>query len=64
MVSQQILQSLGIRSFTPRLRRAPVAGRTTSAFFQEMAQQIQTYLRQQMPEWKETRPGVEAMTVR
>ena len=63
MVSQQILQSLGIRSFTPQVTACPGCGRTTSAFFQEMADQIQTYLRQRMPEWKETRPGVEAMTV-
>jgi (E)-4-hydroxy-3-methylbut-2-enyl-diphosphate synthase len=63
MVSQQILQSLGIRSFTPQVTACPGCGRTTSVFFQEMAEQIQTYLRQRMPEWKETRPGVETMTV-
>ncbi len=63
MVSQQILQSLGIRSFTPQVTACPGCGRTTSVFFQEMAEQIQTYLRQQMPAWKETRPGVETMTV-
>jgi len=62
-VSQQILQSLGIRSFTPQVTACPGCGRTTSVFFQEMAEQIQTYLRRQMPEWKETRPGVETMTV-
>jgi (E)-4-hydroxy-3-methylbut-2-enyl-diphosphate synthase len=63
MVSQQILQSLGIRSFTPQVTACPGCGRTTSAFFQEMADQIQSYLRQRMPEWKESRPGVETMTV-
>jgi (E)-4-hydroxy-3-methylbut-2-enyl-diphosphate synthase len=63
MVSQQILQSLGIRSFTPQVTACPGCGRTTSAFFQQMAEQIQTYLRQRMPEWKASRPGVETMTV-
>jgi len=62
-VSQQILQSLGIRSFTPQVTACPGCGRTTSTFFQDMAEQIQTYLRQQMPHWKATRPGVEAMKV-
>jgi (E)-4-hydroxy-3-methylbut-2-enyl-diphosphate synthase len=63
VVSQQILQSLGIRSFTPQVTACPGCGRTTSTFFQEMADEIQTYLRQQMPKWKSTHPGVEAMTV-
>jgi (E)-4-hydroxy-3-methylbut-2-enyl-diphosphate synthase len=63
IVSQQILQSLGIRSFTPQVTACPGCGRTTSTFFQEMADEIQTYLRQQMPKWKATHPGVEAMTV-
>jgi (E)-4-hydroxy-3-methylbut-2-enyl-diphosphate synthase len=63
IVSQQILQSLGIRSFTPQVTACPGCGRTTSTFFQEMADQIQTYLREQMPKWKETHPGVEAMKV-
>jgi (E)-4-hydroxy-3-methylbut-2-enyl-diphosphate synthase len=63
MVSQQILQSLGIRSFTPQVTACPGCGRTTSTFFQEMADQIQTYLRDQMPKWKPDYPGVEAMTV-
>jgi (E)-4-hydroxy-3-methylbut-2-enyl-diphosphate synthase len=62
-VSQQILQSLGIRSFTPQVTACPGCGRTTSTFFQEMADQIQTYLRDQMPRWKPDYPGVEAMTV-
>jgi (E)-4-hydroxy-3-methylbut-2-enyl-diphosphate synthase len=51
-VAQQILQSLGIRSFTPQVTACPGCGRTTSTFFQEMAEQIQTYLREQMPVWK------------
>jgi (E)-4-hydroxy-3-methylbut-2-enyl-diphosphate synthase len=62
-VSQQILQSLGIRSFTPQVTACPGCGRTTSTFFQEMADQIQTYLREQMPKWKASRPGVETMKV-
>ena len=61
-VSQQILQSLGIRSFTPQVTACPGCGRTTSTFFQAMADQIQTYLRDQMPKWKPDYPGVEAMT--
>src|SRR6202007_3405472 len=63
IVSQQILQSLGIRSFPPQVTACPGCGRTTSTFFQEMADQIQTYLREQMPKWKSTHPGVESMTV-
>src|SRR5256714_9703454 len=62
-VAQQILQSLGIRSFTPQVTACPGCGRTTSTFFQEMAEQIQTYLREQMPIWKEHRAGVEEMKV-
>lgn len=63
IVSQQILQALGIRSFTPQVAACPGCGRTTSTFFQEMADQIQTYLRDQMPVWKSTHPGVEEMKV-
>jgi (E)-4-hydroxy-3-methylbut-2-enyl-diphosphate synthase len=63
IVSQQILQSLGIRSFTPQVTACPGCGRTTSTFFQEMADEIQTYLRDQMPKWKGHHPGVEAMKV-
>src|SRR5437016_5941638 len=63
MVSQQILQSLGIRSFTPQVTACPGCGRTTSTFFQDMADQIQTYLRESMPVWKAGHPGVEAMKV-
>src|SRR5271155_5177149 len=62
-VAQQILQSLGIRSFTPQVTACPGCGRTTSTFFQEMAEQIQTYLRDQMPVWKQTHSGVEEMKV-
>jgi (E)-4-hydroxy-3-methylbut-2-enyl-diphosphate synthase len=63
LVSQQILQSLGIRSFTPQVTACPGCGRTTSTFFQEMADEIQTYLRDQMPKWKPHYPGVETMRV-
>lgn len=63
LVCQQILQSLGLRSFTPQVTACPGCGRTTSTFFQEMADQIQTYLRNKMPVWKETRAGVEEMKV-
>jgi (E)-4-hydroxy-3-methylbut-2-enyl-diphosphate synthase len=62
-ISQQILQSLGIRSFVPQVTACPGCGRTTSTFFQDMADQIQTYLRQQMPAWKERYPGVEELRV-
>jgi (E)-4-hydroxy-3-methylbut-2-enyl-diphosphate synthase len=63
IVSQQILQSLGIRNFTPQVTSCPGCGRTTSTFFQDMADQIQTYLREQMPKWKAGHPGVESMKV-
>jgi (E)-4-hydroxy-3-methylbut-2-enyl-diphosphate synthase len=63
VVCQQILQALGIRSFTPQVAACPGCGRTTSTFFQEMADQIQTYLRDQMPVWKEKYQGVEEMKV-
>ena len=62
-VCQQILQSLELRSFTPQVAACPGCGRTTSTFFQEMADDIQTYLRKQMPVWKEQYPGVEEMKV-
>ncbi len=61
IVAQQILQSLGIRSFTPQVTACPGCGRTTSTFFQEMAEQIQTYLREKMPVWKTQYTGVEEM---
>jgi (E)-4-hydroxy-3-methylbut-2-enyl-diphosphate synthase len=62
-VAQQILQSLGLRSFTPQVTACPGCGRTTSTFFQRMAQEIQDYLREQMPVWRSERPGVEEMKV-
>ena len=62
-VAQQILQSLGIRSFAPQVTACPGCGRTTSTFFQEMAEQIQSYLREQMPVWKGRYTGVEEMKV-
>jgi (E)-4-hydroxy-3-methylbut-2-enyl-diphosphate synthase len=63
IVSQQILQSLELRSFTPQVTACPGCGRTTSTFFQDMADQIQTYLREQMPVWKQHHTGVEEMKV-
>jgi (E)-4-hydroxy-3-methylbut-2-enyl-diphosphate synthase len=63
IVSQQILQSLELRSFTPQVTACPGCGRTTSTFFQDMADQIQTYLREQMPVWKLRHTGVEEMKV-
>jgi (E)-4-hydroxy-3-methylbut-2-enyl-diphosphate synthase len=63
VVCQQILQALAIRSFTPQVAACPGCGRTTSTFFQELAERIQAYLRQQMPVWKEHYPGVEELRV-
>ena len=63
LVAQQILQSLDIRSFTPQVSACPGCGRTTSTFFQEMAEQIQGYIREQMPLWKERYLGVEELRV-
>jgi (E)-4-hydroxy-3-methylbut-2-enyl-diphosphate synthase len=62
-VGQQILQSLGIRSFEPQVTSCPGCGRTTSTFFQEMAQDIQGFLREQMPIWRSQYPGVESLSV-
>jgi (E)-4-hydroxy-3-methylbut-2-enyl-diphosphate synthase len=62
-VAQQILQSLGLRSFAPQVTACPGCGRTTSTFFQQMAEDIQGYLRDQMPAWRERHPGVEEMRV-
>ncbi|HET8891093.1 MAG TPA: flavodoxin-dependent (E)-4-hydroxy-3-methylbut-2-enyl-diphosphate synthase [Candidatus Angelobacter sp.] len=62
-VGQQILQSMGIRSFTPQVTACPGCGRTTSTFFQEMAEQIQNYLRTNMPVWKGKYPGIEELKV-
>jgi (E)-4-hydroxy-3-methylbut-2-enyl-diphosphate synthase len=62
-VAQQVLQSLGLRSFAPQVTACPGCGRTTSTFFQHMAEDIQGYLREQMPVWREARPGVVDMKV-
>jgi (E)-4-hydroxy-3-methylbut-2-enyl-diphosphate synthase len=62
-VAQQILQSLGLRSFVPQVTACPGCGRTTSTFFQEMAADIQRYLRERMPEWRERYAGVEELRV-
>ena len=62
-VAQQVLQSMGMRSFLPQVSACPGCGRTTSTFFQEMARDIQTYLVDQMPRWREAHPGVEEMRV-
>jgi (E)-4-hydroxy-3-methylbut-2-enyl-diphosphate synthase len=63
VVAQEILQTMGIRSFTPLVTACPGCGRTTSTFFQELAQKIQGYLRDQMPVWRKQYPGVETMSV-
>ncbi len=62
-VAQQILQSLGLRSFEPQVTACPGCGRTTSTFFQEMAQEIQDYIRGRMPAWRVEFPGVETLDV-
>jgi (E)-4-hydroxy-3-methylbut-2-enyl-diphosphate synthase len=63
IVAQEILQTMGFRSFTPMVISCPGCGRTTSDYFQKLAQQIQTYLRDQMPVWRTKYPGVEEMEV-
>jgi (E)-4-hydroxy-3-methylbut-2-enyl-diphosphate synthase len=63
VVAQEILQTMGIRSFTPLVTACPGCGRTTSTYFQELAQNIQRYLREQMPIWRSQYPGVETMSV-
>jgi (E)-4-hydroxy-3-methylbut-2-enyl-diphosphate synthase len=63
IVAQEILQTMGLRSFTPMVSACPGCGRTTSTFFQELADKIQTYLRNQMPVWRAQHPGVEDMHV-
>ncbi|MBL8541237.1 MAG: flavodoxin-dependent (E)-4-hydroxy-3-methylbut-2-enyl-diphosphate synthase [Betaproteobacteria bacterium] len=63
VVAQEILQTMRLRSFTPMVVACPGCGRTTSTFFQELADRIQGYLRQQMPAWRSRYPGVETMTV-
>jgi len=63
VVAQEILQTMGLRSFSPMVIACPGCGRTTSTYFQELAERIQSYLRQQMPHWRERYPGVEEMHV-
>lgn len=63
VVAQEILQTMGLRSFTPMVTACPGCGRTTSTFFQKLADDIQSYLRESMPEWKKRYPGVEEMNV-
>ncbi len=63
VVAQEMLQTMGLRSFTPMVSACPGCGRTTSTFFQELADKIQSYLRAQMPVWREQYPGVEQMHV-
>ncbi len=63
IVAQEILQTMGLRSFTPMVIACPGCGRTTSTYFQELAQKIQSHLRQRMPEWRKRHAGVEQMTV-
>ncbi|MCB1772928.1 MAG: flavodoxin-dependent (E)-4-hydroxy-3-methylbut-2-enyl-diphosphate synthase, partial [Gammaproteobacteria bacterium] len=62
-VGQEILQSMGLRAFMPMVIACPGCGRTTSTYFQQLAQDIQTYLREQMPTWRKQYPGVEEMDV-
>ena len=62
-VAQEILQTMGLRAFAPMVSACPGCGRTTSTLFQELADRIQTYLRTQMPLWRESYPGVEEMRV-
>jgi (E)-4-hydroxy-3-methylbut-2-enyl-diphosphate synthase len=63
IVAQEILQTMGLRSFTPMVIACPGCGRTSSTYFQQLAQDIQGYLRHQMPVWRRQYPGVEEMTV-
>ena len=63
LVAQEILQTMGLRSFAPQVTACPGCGRTTSTVFQELGAKIQSYLREQMPSWRERYPGVETMTV-
>lgn len=63
IVAQEILQTMGLRAFTPMVVACPGCGRTSSTYFQELADSIQSYLRRQMPVWKAQYPGVESMNV-
>src|SRR3954451_12029362 len=62
-VEQEILQTMGLRAFTPMVSACPGCGRTTSTYFQELAQKIESYLRNQMPLWRAAHPGFEEMRV-
>jgi (E)-4-hydroxy-3-methylbut-2-enyl-diphosphate synthase len=63
IVAQEILQTMGLRAFTPMVIACPGCGRTTSTYFQELAQKIQSHIRHRMPEWRKQREGVADMTV-
>ena len=63
IVAQELLQTMGLRSFTPLVTACPGCGRTTSEFFQELAQKVQTHVRERMPEWKIRHPGAEGLTL-
>ncbi|MFN7783059.1 MAG: flavodoxin-dependent (E)-4-hydroxy-3-methylbut-2-enyl-diphosphate synthase [Lysobacterales bacterium] len=63
VVAQEMLQTLGLRAFTPLVTACPGCGRTTSEFFQELAKQVQAHVRERMPEWKLKHPGVENLTL-
>lgn len=63
IVAQELLQSLGLRSFTPMVTACPGCGRTTSSFFQELAQQVTSHVRERMPAWRLKHPGVENLTL-
>jgi (E)-4-hydroxy-3-methylbut-2-enyl-diphosphate synthase len=63
IVAQELLQTMGLRAFTPMVIACPGCGRTTSTYFQELAQRIQSHLRERMPAWREAHEGVEEMTV-
>ncbi len=63
IVAQEILQTMGLRAFLPMVVACPGCGRTTSTYFQELAQRIQGHIRQRMPQWRVERDGVEEMTV-
>ena len=62
-VSQEILQTMGFRTFVPQVAACPGCGRTTSTVFQELARDIQTYIRDEMPKWRRSHPGVETLNV-
>ncbi len=63
LACQEVLQALGLRSFAPQVTACPGCGRTTSTYFQELADRIQTWLKEQMPEWQRTHPGAETLNV-